>query len=59
MYEAWRPLYKVGDAVRIVFGGLPGVVVEVDLSQRVYVIEVNRNSSFRLLCTEGELKPNQ
>lgn len=56
MHDAWQPIYRIGDAVSIVRRGVKGIVIEVDDSQRAYVIEVNGNPDFRLLCTQNELR---
>lgn len=49
--------FKVGDRVRILSSGLPGKVTEIDLQQSAYVVDVDDNPEFRLLCTESELGP--
>jgi hypothetical protein len=52
-----HPQFTVGDRVRILSSGLPGKVAEIDPEQSAYVVEINGNPQFRLLCTEDQLRP--
>ena len=59
MHEEWRPRFVAGDRVYVVCGGLRGLVVRLDPEQQAYLIEVNDNPEFRLLCTDDELGPDR
>ena len=56
MEPPWQPGFRIGDRVRLVSSGVFGVVTEIDRPQACYVVMINHNSNFRVLCTEGEIK---
>jgi len=51
----WQPRFRTGDRVRLISAGLFGVVIEIDHPQSCYVVMINHNSNFRVLCTDGEI----
>jgi hypothetical protein len=55
--QIWQPRYQTGDRVRVICGGMPGVVVKVCLEDEAYLIEVSNNPNFQILCTNEELTP--
>jgi hypothetical protein len=57
MHVGWQPKFRVGDRVHILSCHLLGTVVEIDPHQNAYVIEINGNPQFRLLCTANDLRP--
>lgn len=58
MDSSWHPQFKVGDRVRLPTScGLWGVVLYIAPDESAYVVEVNGNPEFRLLCTDDDLDP--
>ena len=41
--------------MRVLSSGLLGKVAEIDRQQSAYVVEINGNPDFRILCTEDDL----
>jgi hypothetical protein len=56
---SWEPKFHHGNAVWLLAGRIQASVIEVDVEQNAYVVEVNGNPAFRLLCTDAELEADR